>query len=239
MIKTFSSPDEISYFLKTWNIDGAIFLGTFNHEISQIENFKKIPLIFTDSYLQQPVTNIRINDEKGGYLATKHLIELGHTKIAFIAGKTDRPGVSRERLNGYKKAFEEAKLPINPTYIFVSRDGYPFGANVAEKVLEQYPKITAFFCGTDSLAVGVVSKLLSSGKKIPEDFSVVGFDDLPFCPFLTPPLTTIHQGIEEKAQVACTKIFESIKSNEEAIEYTVLDVNLVVRSSTGKVREYN
>lgn len=202
---------------------------------SLVETLNKldIPLISLDSWMEGlSCPGISFYHSKGGYFATKHLIELGHTKIGCISGKNGNYSSDR-RLKGYKKALEEVGLTYNPTYVCEGDYQYKSGYNCGKKLLET--DITAIFVSNDLMAYGVYLAAKEKGVKIPEELSIIGFDDLFFSSMLSVPLTTIRQSVDTLGELACDLLFKRIKKETLDQDFIQLEPDLVIRSSTMKV----
>ncbi|MCU1527275.1 MAG: LacI family transcriptional regulator [Frondihabitans sp.] len=170
----------------------------------------------------------------GGLLATQHLIELGHRDIAMISGPSEMM-CSQARISGYRSALDAAGIPFRPEYLmpgeFLQKDGITGGR--ALLALPNPP--TAIFAGSDLQALGVYEAARAEGLSIPNDLSVVGYDDLPLAEWAGPPMTTIRQPIVEMAEQA-TNLVLRISSGDAPERVRVeLATDLVVRSSTRRV----
>lgn len=201
--------------------------------ISQIISLK-IPYIVIHPDCKQNYPDgsfIQIDNVLGAKQAIDYLIELGHRSIGFISYHS---GLSQEddRLSGYRQAFAAADLPFRPEHVFES-DGLPFqvGFQGALSLLPNNPELTAVFAGTDEIAMGAVSAIWQLGLKIPDDISVVGFDDISYASMIVPPLTTVHQPIHEIACMAVKYLIDKIDDpNIEPIDIT-MPTELVERAT--------
>lgn len=131
------------------------------------------------------------DDELGGYLATRHLLDLGHTAIAVLPGP-DFTSTAQQRLAGYHRAMAEAGLDAPQTRIRHCGFGYTAGREAAAAVLSQSPETTAVFAANDRLAMGTLAAASALGRRVPEELSVVGYNDTPVAAQLAVPLTTVH-----------------------------------------------
>jgi len=166
----------------------------------------------------------------GGRTATEHLISLGHRRIAVITGPTTLP-CSQDRVAGYRSALEAAGLPINPAFICLG-DFTPDSGYEQTNILLDLPEPpTAIFAGCDEQATGVYRALRDRGLSIPDDMSVIGFDDVPTASLITPDLTTIRQPLREMGRVATTMLLHLINGEPLDSMRVELTTNLVVRNS--------
>lgn len=235
MINFVDDYKDITKLLHTWNADGAIFIGTFDKDILQIKEDNQIPLIFTDSYSSvRQITNVGIDDYKGGVLAAKHFIELGHRSFAFLCYSLDftSSGVIEHRLKGFKDTIENAGLTLKPEHILATDQHI----SLTEKIVNFKDPVTAIFATSDMLAIDLIEEMKTMGLRVPEDYSVIGFDDLPISHYVTPKLTTISQDINKKALLASDILFRHISDHSLPAESIVLDVNLVERESVIKLK---
>jgi DNA-binding LacI/PurR family transcriptional regulator len=167
----------------------------------------------------------------GGVAATRHLVQLGHTRIGVIGG----PPVllcSRARLDGYRAAMDAAGLPVDPA---LQRDGdfhHTGGYRAAIELLRLPDPPTAIFAGSDEQAFGVVEAARTLGLSVPRDLSVVGFDDLPIARWACPPLTTVRQPLARMGRIAAQMLQSLVERRELESYHVELATELIVRSST-------
>ncbi|MEU2308575.1 LacI family DNA-binding transcriptional regulator [Streptomyces misionensis] len=182
------------------------------------------------------VPSIGATNWQGGLAATRHLIELGHTRIGAISGPT-RMMCSRARIDGYRAAMETAGLPVDPSLVLDGDFHHEAGYRLGLELLRRPDRPTAIFAGNDLQALGLYEAARELGLRIPEDLSVVGFDDLPVARWVGPPLTTVRQPLTEMAEAAARLVLELGSAQEErAATRLELATSLVVRSSTAPVR---
>ncbi|OXM14803.1 LacI family DNA-binding transcriptional regulator [Paenibacillus herberti] len=219
------------------NLDGAILMGIYPEPF--YDGFKKIniPIVLIDSYINDSYfKRIGIDDEYGGYLATRHLINQGHSNIGLITGAIRKDGVVEKRFLGYKRAMREANLFYNPDYVFEESMSYEHGLAAGKLIADKYPEITAIFATSDLVAFGTMRSLMSEGKRVPEDISVIGFDDISMSKMFIPPLTTIRQSITEKGAIAADSLIQMIQGRTELDEKEILLPLEVVERGTVKFK---
>ena len=225
---------DISYSLKTWNVAGAVFLGMFDDNIREIQENNSIPLIFTDSYSSvRRIINVGIDDYEGGRLAAGHFLENGHTNLAFIGPKALGNGLIMHRLQGFCSCLRDAGVSLPQEHILPSR-GEEL-TPLLEKLTSGPNPVTGIFTTSDTCALDLYYSASCLGLRVPEDLSIIGFDDLPHSSRSLPPLTTVRQDIFRKAEVACELLMKHIREPESPAENIVLDVSLVVRGSVKKL----
>ena len=167
----------------------------------------------------------------GGLSATRHLIELGHRRIGMIGGP-ERVLCSRARLDGYRAAMDAAGLAVEPSLIRYGDFHVEAGFEQARVLLDRADRPTAIFAGSDLQALGVYDAARQAGLRIPEDLSVVGFDDLPVARWIGPPLTTVRQPLVEMAAAAARLVLALAKGEQPEQTRIELATSLVVRQST-------
>lgn len=194
---------------------------------------RKIPFVIVDPTGDPApdVPSIGSANWNGGYLATRHLVDLGHRKIAMITGPDDIM-CSTARLSGYRAALEGAGVAMRADYVTTGNFTYESGVARAREILALDDPPTAIFAGSDLQALGVYEAARSVGISIPDDLSVVGYDDLKLASWAGPPLTTVRQPLTEMAEEA-TRLVLRLRT-EEQVDNLRLDLatRLIVRGST-------
>lgn len=223
---------EVTQHLKSWKAEGAIFLGTFDKDIQQIQADNQIPLVFTDSYSSiRQITNIGIDDYKGGVLAARHFMENGHRNMAFVAPHISASQLIQQRLKGFEDTIKEAGLALPPSHII---DLYDLEEN-PDSLCSSPQSVTAIFAATDCCAITLLDILRQRNYQVPQDFSIIGFDNLPISQYTTPKLTTISQDISKKAQYASDILFQHLQNNSLPTQNVIMDVQLISRESVQKL----
>lgn len=213
-------------------LDGIAILGNYDDEFWKKIKKVDIPIVLIDSYKYDTigVCNVGIDDELGAYLATKHLTTLGHRKVAIATGKIGVGDVNYYRMLGFKKAIEEIGLTLENCPVIQGCVSFKGGIAVGHKLLRDYD-VTAVFAIADILALGIIKIMNQFGRKIPEDISIVGFDDLSICSYTYPGLTTIKQDIYKKGIEVARLLINNIKEKNN-IRNIILPVELMVRETT-------
>jgi LacI family xylobiose transport system transcriptional regulator len=172
----------------------------------------------------------------GGVQATRHLIELGHRRIAVITGPDDMM-CSRARVSGYRSALDAAGIPIDEDLIFPGGFQREDGITQGRRILSMPDRPTAVFAGNDMQALGVYEVAREMGISVPEDLSVVGYDDLKIAQWVGPPLTTVRQPLTEMAEQATRLVLRLREGDQTDSLRTELATDLVVRGSTAPVTD--
>lgn len=171
----------------------------------------------------------------GGLAATRHLIELGHTRIAAITGPADMM-CSLARLDGYRSAMNSAGLSIDPAWVRFGDFHVEGGRAEAMRLLDRPDRPTAIFAGSDLQALGTLEAARALGLRVPEDLSIVGYDDIPLSRWVSPRLTTVHQPLRQMGVEAARLVLAVAADGAIATQRMDLATSLVVRDSTAPPR---
>ncbi len=231
MVRTVEDSRGLEEIRRNWNLAGMIFTGLFQDEFFEYVYAMKTPFVLIDSYIDSPdVCNVGLEDKKGAYIATRHLLERGHRVIAFTSPFMRRGGVVWHRMLGYLQALQEFGIPFNPELVFEQEILIGEGIRLGH-LLSQRKDITAIFSTADILAAGIMSGLREAGVSIPEEKSIVGFDDSYLSQITYPRLTTVHQDAAEKGIVAIELMLAQLTGKPIRERKIVLPVRLVERES--------
>jgi LacI family xylobiose transport system transcriptional regulator len=202
-------------------------------EVKQRLRSRNIPIVMVDpaGTPAPDVPSIGSADWNGGYLATRHLIDLGHRRIGIITGPHDMLA-STARLSGYRTALDSAGIPVDPELIRPGEFHHADGLVEGRALLSLPERPTAIFASSDLYALGVYEAARSLGVAIPGDLSVVGYDDLRIAQWAGPPLTTIHVPLVAMAEQAVRLVMRLGDQPELAFSRIDIDTTLVVRAST-------
>jgi len=189
-----------------------------------------IPMVAAASAARRGPHFVSIDQYRGARAAVRHLAELGHTRIIHIAGPV-RAADAAERIRGWKDELIERGLGIaEPHYgDWTAASGYRIGVDL------DVPPGAGIFVGNDQMAIGLLSALRRRGIKVPDDVSIVGFDDIPEAGYLDPPLTTVRQDFEALGKMMMQKILVGLEESDEGTSDTPLPTELIERSSTKPV----
>ena len=175
---------------------------------------------------------VTIDNEEASYRAVKHLIQIGHHKIALM-NADEKYLFARQRKMGYKRALEENGITLRNEYIISTPNlGFENGQHGMKKILNLQDRPTAVFAVSDLLAIGALKEINAAGLHVPNDIAVVGFDKIDFSNMTNPTLTTIAQPMRKMGNVAARMLIEKIKGEE--VESILLDHELVIRESTSR-----
>jgi len=227
-----SEADSYAGYMRQRHVDGTILLTA-----EGIENFVAkdagIPVVMACEYLaKSPCPTVRIDNVRAAEDAVNHLLEFGHKRIAYINGPASSP-LSKDRLKGYRRALKSAGISVENELL--TRGDYSPGSGYlcAHQLLALDHPPTAIFTASDPMAIGVMRAASERRYKIPEQLSLVGFDDIRFAEFMTPGLTTVHQPRELIGSTAMELLLQLLDGTTPQHD-TVLQHELVIRESTAK-----
>lgn len=192
----------------------------------------RTPMVVVDRELEDVEADlVRIDHELGGYLATRHLLDLGHHHIACISGP-EHTSVARLRLRGYQRAMQQAQIEVPPHWVIASDYTSPGGYEAAASLLAQDPP-TAIFAGNDMIGIGVLRAAAERNIPVPQQLSVIGFDDIQMSRFVYPALTTVGQSILQLGETAAQLLLRRITGPFDGeAQQVVITPGIVVREST-------
>lgn len=214
-------------------VDGIIVMGGSLSSQEVMKICGTVPVLFVSrdgDTGRIPVLNI--DNELGGYLATNHLIQRGHTKIAHICG-TQNLLDARQRLAGYRRALVSAGIAYDSDLVVDGHNDQHGGLWQAQALIKKHPDITAMFASNDLCSFGAIQGLHQLGFQVPQDVSVVGFDDVHMADYFIPRLTTIHQPFFEIGELAINYILQTIDGHDASFE--IPPVKFIERDSTRRI----
>ncbi len=225
--------DYTAYF-KSGKVDGCVLLGTRRNDTGifalQEKGYK---FCLVNNYIEgSDISYIDVDNEAGSYDAVRHLIGLGHRRIAFLNGPESYTN-SIDRLSGYKRALAESNLPFDPGNVFQGNYGKKSGYRASGDILKSGVKPTAVFAGNDRMAAGLIQGFTEKGLKIPADISIAGYDDSDISTIVQPALTTVHIPFFEMGKRCAGEFIKRIKGEQSASFKVLIKPELIVRASTG------
>lgn len=231
MLRTVATVEELKAFLQNWNVDGLFFTGIFQDAFFDAFSTISIPIVLVDSYVSDShICNIGLKDFEGSYMAASHLIENGHRKIAFVSPPFQEGGVLYERFAGYRQALANHQLPLDSALVLETEMDLLSCLHLCDQLI-RIPGLTGLVASADLMAANLMTCLREKGLSIPQDISVVGFDDISLSKVVTPPLTTIHQDMNLKGTLAVEMMLELLEGNPPLQSHITLPVQLIQRES--------
>jgi LacI family transcriptional regulator len=196
-----------------------------------------VPLVIVNRYIDEIGENcISLDNIKGGYLATRHLLDIGHTEIAYLSGALFKAD-GKNRLEGHKKALAEAGISFDETLTYEGDFQGKSGENGIRTLLKADKQFTAVACANDEMASGAINALRQAGRRVPEDVSVIGFDNIEFAGYLSPGLTTIDYPAREIGAMAARWILNRAYGDHSMELTHFLQPRLILRGTTSTPQE--
>lgn len=224
--RSYLSAGAIGIVLVVYAVNGPVF---------EVASRRHIPIIAIDPYTMSRDATVTISatNWEGGKNATEHLLDLGHRRIALISGLPDFiPGI--ERVHGYRAALADAGIAVDPSMIFEGTYTFGSGFDAAEAIMQLPHRPTAVFALSDRMALGAIRAFESHGLRVPQDISVIGFDNSPGTELMTPALTTIRQPLAAMGRLAVKTLQDIAAGNPIPTRQVKLATSLVLRSSTAR-----
>ncbi|BAP45358.1 LacI family transcriptional regulator [Pseudomonas sp. StFLB209] len=212
--------------------DGVIQLRAYDPYQQPLPGVELPPIVNAcevDAQGRHPT--ISLDNRAAARAVTQHLIELGHRRIGLIKGPKSSP-LTRERVAGYQDAVHQAGIAPDPALICHGNFSLQAGYDGAANLLQLAERPTALFCENDEMAIGALKQIKQQGLRVPEDISLVGFDDIPFAAYCDPPLTTIAQPAEAFGQLAVEMLIALIEKKPLTAQHVTLPFELTLRQST-------
>ena len=180
-----------------------ILIEEYYHYIMKMN----VPMVLLSTKSEKfDVPFVKVDDYAASFDGTEYLIKKGHRKIAMISGDEKDIIAGLPRINGFKDAMKKHNLPINHEQIVIASFSFKDGVVGLRQLMDQAPDITAIFAASDEVAIGVLSEAYKSGIKIPEDLSIIGYDNLVLAEMSTPPLTSVAQPLEKMGEKAASMV---------------------------------
>ena len=223
-------------------VDGVIVIG-LDRRHPEVGSIRRagLPTVLVDTRAWPEIAAIEVDDTSGAHSAARHVLELGHRDVLILTlqpseAQEDAGSVMGRRMRGYQLALEEYEVKLGPEHVRSAAATFDGGERAFLQAWDEGLRPTAVLSMSDAAAAGVLQATRHLGLRVPQDVSVVGFDDLPLARFTDPPLTTVHQPVRRKGEEAARMLLASIGGHRtETGEQRVLETRLVVRKSTGPV----
>jgi DNA-binding LacI/PurR family transcriptional regulator len=220
-------------YLTGGHVDGALLVSLHAEDpIPAALLARGVPFVFVGRPpAGTDVSYVDVDNRQGGRRATRHLLEAGRRRVATIAGPEDMPpGI--DRLDGYREALREAGLGADAELVAQGDFTSEGGAAAMEELLAACPDIDGVFAASDLMAAGALGVLVATGRRVPEDVALVGYDDSPIAAATQPPLTSVRQPIEEMGPEAVHLLLDAIERADRPPRRVVLATDLVPRASS-------
>ena len=244
MLCSFETVEQALTTQQNWQMDGAVMVLPHRDDITRaVLDQATTPLVIIDRwYEDKTMLSVTVDDRKGGYIAARHLLQLGHRRIGFASPGMAQSSIIQDRYQGFCQALMEYGLAPEKAWMFFDyHNAFPQAADYGAWFVAQPAdgRPTAMVCTEDSIAVEIVKSVQGQGLRVPEALSVVGYDDSMPARLISPALTTVRQDIRQKAEYAVELLMDKIADPEIESRRRILDVDLVYRESVADIREKN
>ncbi|MBV4438322.1 LacI family DNA-binding transcriptional regulator [Clostridium tyrobutyricum] len=219
--------------------DGIILMSQSDNDNAFIYHIlqTKIPLVVLNREMSNTsLVNILSDDRKGAFKAVEYLIENGHRDIAIIEGKEEFKS-SKERKEGYIEALMNYKIPLNVEYIVKGNYDMESGYQCMKKLIKLEKMPTSVFCSNDDMAIGAIKAVNDSGFNVPQDISIIGFDDIDFCKYTAPALTTVKRPMEAISILGSKTLLDLLNKKTCKNKKLYINTELVIRDSVRQLSE--
>ncbi|MFI6762247.1 LacI family DNA-binding transcriptional regulator [Micromonospora sp. NPDC050417] len=229
--------ERVEHHLTPQHVDGVLLLSLHDADpLPTLLEQRSLPAVLggRPARMLQPGAQaayfVDVDNAGGARQAVEHLVQRGRTRVATIAGPQDM-AVGVARLAGYRQAVQASGRPVSEHLIAYGDFSESSGTSAMRRLLEQCPDLDAVFVASDLMACGALRALRDAGRRVPEDVAVVGFEDAPIARQADPPLTTVHQPVEEMGRQMARLLMSRIRREDLQTPYVLLDTHLVHRAS--------
>jgi LacI family transcriptional regulator len=232
-----TNEDDVRAVLRLFSqhiVDGYIFTPPTDNASQLLDELCQLGVPFvrlTPFDRAKPWPFVAARDRQGARDMTQYLLRLGHTRIGYVMGPIEQKA-AHDRLAGYQSALADARVDLDPVLVKQGRDHFESGATAGRELLDLPRPPSAIFCNNDEMAAGVMAAVFERGRRVPDDVSVAGFDDIPLARQVWPPLTTVHQPIYPIAQTATELLLRLIRQEPVTDLQQEFSTELKIRTST-------
>lgn len=236
MLKEEPDINQIARYASMWNMAGLVLIGFCAADYEKLRNNMHIPFVVVDAYQKEVhrYSDVGVDNIEGGFVAGSYLIQMGHEKIMFLSDNDE--DCDHDRYVGLTKALADANLSVDKKDFKMLSPYKEQRKKIYEKLYLEIGEYTAAFAASDMYAIEFMNFLQEKGMKIPEDLSIIGFDDIPLASLVYPTLTTVSQNLELRAKVAVELLLE-LMDGKAAGRQELLPVKLIERGSVSKKGE--
>jgi LacI family transcriptional regulator len=231
--------DRLVEIFKEKRVEGIILTcSNIRHEyIQKLKHFNLPFVLLYNTLFDKELNFVTIDNYKAAYEIVKFLINFGHRRIGMIAGNFSKSDRSLARSQAFKACLKDHRIPYQPEYLVETDLTFEGGRSAMQALLEITPPLTGIFCSNDFIAMGAMKAIREKGLRIPDDISIVGFDDIEMASYFFPELTTIHQPAYQMGLKGAELLFKILSGELKAPQQILLQHDLVARNSCGPVNQ--
>ncbi|BBI31165.1 LacI family DNA-binding transcriptional regulator [Cohnella abietis] len=225
--------------LREKQVDGIVFASEeLKDEYYQALTDMRVPFVLVNNQSHKySIPYIKVDDRQASYQATQYLIQKGHREIAMLAGTQSDPIAGTPRVEGFRQALSDYGIAFHESRIAYGDFLLEGGRIAMRRLLDEAAPFSALFAAGDEMAIGAMGVALERGLRIPEDLSIIGYDDLVIAQMVFPPLTTVHQPLTEMGQLASKKLITMIESSDPVSSSIVMH-HIVERNTVKELNQY-
>lgn len=218
-------------------VDGLLItpIHAKEHELAMIREADLKAVLINSTAGDETISSVGTDNERGGFLAARHLLDLGHRRLAFLGDLHTMPSC-QERLAGYRRAHVYAGSGPDPALIVEDLTSMEAVVAAVHRLFDLPAPPTGIVAVNDQVAIAALQAMIMCGRRVPDDVALVGFDDIPVAAWLSVPLTTVAQSKEEQGALAATLLIEQIEKQDVPMQRVILQPRLMVRESCGAAR---
>ena len=229
--------EDYLHLIQERNLAGVIIIGTYQNRFFSELKTLDVPVVLIDSYCKYDYFHkLRIDDEDCSYQATEYVIRQGHRRIGLVTGHLQEDGVMQKRYRGFLRAFEQNGLTFSGGNLYEATVDYESGVRAADWFADTKADITAVVATADVLAIGLMKGFYEKGIRVPEEVSIIGFDDLPYCEIVSPRLTSLRVPKQEMGRMAVRRMLEMIKYGDDVRAKTQVCTEFIERDSVRTIQ---
>lgn len=234
---TYKGHQDLPKIVREKNAEGVIFMRRLQPRMVKDILTLGIPVVAVDTFPRmEGINTLQIDNRRGGAIATEHLLQLGHQRLAMLAPRNPVPSVE-ERLAGFRSSFDKYERKFSKANLLETEAlTFEAGYEATHRALARHKDLTGLICANDEMAAGALRAAREHGLQVPRDLSVVGFDDIVMSNYTDPPLTTISVIKEHMGRRAMARLIELVEQVDARVKVELTPVELVVRGSTSKPR---
>lgn len=212
------------------SVSGVIYVSQYPRDVTGIMPPLSCPVVYAYCYTNDGAPSVNTDDQQGAYIAVQHLLGLCKTNIAMVSGPINSVPMTK-RFLGYQRALIDAGMSIDLEMVKLGDWNIRHSCEIMEELLRLKPRIDGVFCQSDHIALGVCQAIRNSGRQIPQDIAVVGFDNYDFAEFVSPTLTTIDQPLDDIGKTAFSQLQGLIEKQNIGKKDILLEARLIIRES--------
>ena len=221
-------------FLIEKQVDGILFdaTGSYSSVFEDLKTYGMPTVVIGKRISKLMTSNVSVNNYQGGHMACEHLIQTGCKRIAFLSSQHDSVTAIADRFEGYRDALKQYELPFDESFVFKTGTSYQSATDKTREMIASDTAFDAVFASNDVLAIGCMNTLIDSGIRVPDEVSIIGYDDIPFSVMTRPRLSSVSDNIEMLASFSVKDLLRIIYTHNDDLKTRCLQPVLMLRETT-------